>query len=496
VERQYVASRSDKMAVLHFARKISSWIMLYGQVLDVLSQHHPEYLALAWGSVKFILMVRISPALIDRHSSDSGKGVLSHETITTQICQALQDISDVLPRMELHLKLYPTERMQENMARLYAHMLLFLRQAVKWFSHNSARRVLSAVFQPFELKHKGLIDGIRTCAGAIDQEASASSKAEIRGSHIEVRRNGQRIADLDQKIDANHKGHEARLDLIDTKLDDIRVKIKEVTHRVTDVQGTVRDTRARVVDLQLNEVMSTLKPKTLPEEAFRKQRALVRRGTPWVDDNQETLEMIQKIGVWICKPETPLLVLQAGPRAQASARELAIELLDVLEPINQALVWHLSDTPGPEDGGPSRADILRSLIFQVLRAGQAQAGPAFESMDAAMFQALHSEAEWLQLLCLVLRQLPRCFMLVEADEGAGEMLSVLEDVVSQTRDAKLILKIMILPGNTDLSGSVKLGEQTAILTVQKPAPPPARLRRPRTRQNPRSLAWAGVKKRL
>lgn len=33
--------------------------MYYGGVLDALSQHHPEYVALAWGAVKFVLMVRI-----------------------------------------------------------------------------------------------------------------------------------------------------------------------------------------------------------------------------------------------------------------------------------------------------------------------------------------------------------------------------------------------------------------------------------------------------
>jgi hypothetical protein len=31
--------------------------MYYGPVFDMLSQHHPEYVALAWGSVKFVLMV-------------------------------------------------------------------------------------------------------------------------------------------------------------------------------------------------------------------------------------------------------------------------------------------------------------------------------------------------------------------------------------------------------------------------------------------------------
>ena len=38
-------------------RRISSWVMFYSQVLDVLSQHHPEYLALAWGATRFVLMV-------------------------------------------------------------------------------------------------------------------------------------------------------------------------------------------------------------------------------------------------------------------------------------------------------------------------------------------------------------------------------------------------------------------------------------------------------
>ena len=31
--------------------------MYYGKVLDMLAQHHPEYVALAWGTVKLVLTV-------------------------------------------------------------------------------------------------------------------------------------------------------------------------------------------------------------------------------------------------------------------------------------------------------------------------------------------------------------------------------------------------------------------------------------------------------
>ena len=48
---------SKEKNVQRWLRAFSARIMYYGQVLDVLSQHHPEYVALAWGTVKFVLMV-------------------------------------------------------------------------------------------------------------------------------------------------------------------------------------------------------------------------------------------------------------------------------------------------------------------------------------------------------------------------------------------------------------------------------------------------------
>lgn len=36
---------------------VSSRVLYYGHVLDVLSQHHPEYVSLAWGTMKFLFVV-------------------------------------------------------------------------------------------------------------------------------------------------------------------------------------------------------------------------------------------------------------------------------------------------------------------------------------------------------------------------------------------------------------------------------------------------------
>jgi hypothetical protein len=55
-EAAYSARRS-KGRCARLLRKLSSRIMHYSGVLDMLSQHHPEYVALAWGAVKLVLIV-------------------------------------------------------------------------------------------------------------------------------------------------------------------------------------------------------------------------------------------------------------------------------------------------------------------------------------------------------------------------------------------------------------------------------------------------------
>ena len=43
-------------------RSLSSFsarVKYYGAVMDVLAQHHPEYVSLAWGTLKFLFTVRL-----------------------------------------------------------------------------------------------------------------------------------------------------------------------------------------------------------------------------------------------------------------------------------------------------------------------------------------------------------------------------------------------------------------------------------------------------
>jgi len=39
--------------------KIATRVRFYGNIVDVLAQHHPEYVSLAWGAFKLLFVVRI-----------------------------------------------------------------------------------------------------------------------------------------------------------------------------------------------------------------------------------------------------------------------------------------------------------------------------------------------------------------------------------------------------------------------------------------------------
>jgi hypothetical protein len=50
IERKHTGMRQS-------LERLSLRIMYYGKVMDTLAQHHPEYVALVWGTMKFVMMV-------------------------------------------------------------------------------------------------------------------------------------------------------------------------------------------------------------------------------------------------------------------------------------------------------------------------------------------------------------------------------------------------------------------------------------------------------
>jgi hypothetical protein len=105
--------------------------MYYANIFDVLAQHHPEYVALAWGAMKFLFVA-----------------ILNHESAIANLAKALARIADALPRMKLATILYPTIRMMTVMEELYAHVIQFLIRAHDWYREGTFRHILHSITRP------------------------------------------------------------------------------------------------------------------------------------------------------------------------------------------------------------------------------------------------------------------------------------------------------------------------------------------------------------
>jgi hypothetical protein len=120
--------------------------------------------------------------------------------MVAELSKALTRIGEVLPRIQINLVLYRSKWMQDSVSRLYAHILLFLQSAVRWYNSGRAQRVVSSIFRPYPLVFREIVDQIKECTSNMDSISNTSSQAEIRGITWALQDHGIRLHESDQKL--------------------------------------------------------------------------------------------------------------------------------------------------------------------------------------------------------------------------------------------------------------------------------------------------------
>ena len=126
--------------------------------------------------------------------------MLNHAELVTELSKALTRIADVLPRVQLNGMLYDIPYMRVATSRLYAHIILFLQKAVKWYTMGPARRAISIVFKPYSLSYKDTVDQINICAESVNAIATSAARAETRGLTIELESQAEKLSETDVKL--------------------------------------------------------------------------------------------------------------------------------------------------------------------------------------------------------------------------------------------------------------------------------------------------------
>jgi hypothetical protein len=484
-KREYEAKGQKRRTVVQWLNKLSFGIRYYSKVLDTLAQHHPEYVALAWGAVKFVIMV--SPL-----SGDSTEltlcyqGIITHAELIEEFAKAMTLISDILAGVKLSSRLYQTEQMKETIARLYVHILLFFQQAVQWYTKSSAARALSSILKPFELGYQDTVDQIKLCAEAISNIAHGASQAELRDTHITV-----------QLIHGNLQGMQKKLRGIQLQLEDTESRMTSHIDQVLQVavanktineavQLNVTDMKPRIYDLQFSTIFNMLSPKLSAEAILKKHMSQGKRLRHiWNRSIRNSADILKVVDLWISAAGCSLLILRSGPRAHGITRDHIVGLINYFRNIPQGVFWTLSPI-GSCEHQPSTAGLLKSLIYQVISYDPNILLGFPENLSTLQFLDIRSENEWLDLLCLLISRLDKSVLIIEAEnlyhaslrkrEWTQEFLLMWKSIVDRVEATDSIVKVLVVTFDTN----IQLLQDVAhnfVVTVQQPRTIPPRLRR-------------------
>ena len=129
--------------------------------------------------------------------------VVEHEKTTNGLAKALTEIGDLLPQVQVTVKLYANDRVAFAVARLYESIMQFLVRAHEWFETGkmaSLKRVAQSVVSPFELRYSDILESIRYHSDVLKKLGVSGSQVEVRHVREVADKTNRDVADLSAKV--------------------------------------------------------------------------------------------------------------------------------------------------------------------------------------------------------------------------------------------------------------------------------------------------------
>lgn len=288
--------------------------------------------------------------------------------------------------------------MKEAVAQLYARILKLMQRAVRWYKKGPMARVLASVIKPYEFSFKDLVEEIDEYARRLDHHANAAAKAEQRELHLKVIEVLQ-IVTSRYPLGSNMHAFTAKKKSIDIQTVQDRVQLG-----VSDIQY------AHILDAVKVEPTPIDRLQQLESISHRRRRK--DRSQPPVQDPQ----LYNSLNRWANGQQSSLLIVQGSVQAILHAQTLAISVVNLLRMESYAVIWAFP-TRAEARGQTSTVGVqmLKYIVAQAMQLNPQMTAPATSSqLSVARFKTAQTEAEWLELLHVILGSLRRVFIVVDA----------------------------------------------------------------------------------
>ncbi|KAL0259214.1 hypothetical protein SLS55_006719 [Diplodia seriata] len=367
------AQKTEGSRVRKWLGGLSTRIMYYGQIIDVMAQHHPEYVSLAWGTLKFLFVKDVE--------ANDAKLVLNHEETTAELAKAVSRIADALPRVKLQLLTFETSWMKDAAESLYVEVINFLMRSLEWYEASPWKHAWNAFKNPYKLRFQDLRDKIDEKSRRMDEMANTLSHMKINEIHQVVMR-------LEGMVSAHHLVYQARFTGLGQSIHEVQV--------------------AQILDATKHSQFPN------PLESLRFCQAVRKRRVGQPGLNQATL--LPRLQEWSAASSSSIITIAGAGPTRFQTKDLATEMVDRIQAADKPVIWALKGRQSPSTNELAHIDLLKQLTSQVVQLNSKRmVSHVSANFNAPRVASAQSETDWLDVLREGLTGLSEVYLIVDME---------------------------------------------------------------------------------
>ncbi|KAF2451986.1 hypothetical protein P171DRAFT_401874 [Karstenula rhodostoma CBS 690.94] len=465
-------SKTSKL-IVSFSQRVA----YYGKVLDVMVQHHPEYVSLAWGSLKLVF-----------------GAVVEHERLGSTIVAALNDVGEALSRIDLAESLYPTDQMKSTIVALNCHIITFLCRALDWYESSSFSRAVQSIARPAALRYDDLIKEINKTLAQVTGLSVAGSQAEQRDMHEEMRIEQEsqrkfrslmqnRLDEMQHQLNAlvRQKSSEGDLKAVHSELRDLatlihaisgaqtsseRTILQELVVMKQDIQATQADISHQISDVQLNQALSIISSNCRIDHKVTYENSFLLRRVRLASSNKcAPFWNAPQLQLWDRSLSHSSIVLSSTFRDRLNVRDFYIGVIEQLLQSQVPVLWIIEQ----KNIKYTIFDVLKSLIAQALAKAASLNTDVLLSPRLRAFHSAHSVEDYTLLLVETLSQFDLIYIVADANAVSAETIEeyreVLWKVPRMLRERKQDTKVKIMLAGHGLSREPSGAERETTIRI-------------------------------
>ncbi|WAO88765.1 Hypothetical protein NCS54_00612700 [Fusarium falciforme] len=451
-------AKAESSKTRKWLQRFSETICHYSQVLDVFVQHHPEYVALAWGTMKLVFI-----------------SAVNHLETLELLSTSLLEVAQRLPRAKVLSMLYPTKEIRVAVERLFAAILEFLMMAHSWLNESKFRHIYHSFTRPHELRYKKLLERMANCTNEINEWADVGVRTEIRIMHTgfisqlekaitavqnstsdtEHRIEGltRAVSNLRDEVRQQHKlfMHNLEVSRSGTGTDQIIARI-EALHSIT-TSGQL-NTNQQLSELQLSQALNSFSQqfedpdRCFKQNLFFRNRRASGRGNP-ISTNEFWLS--PKLAKWSSGSSSSLAIIKGTFTLRSAIQDFGVNVIEALSTCTVSTLWALASSRKSRSSPTlTTTDLVKYLTYQALKLPGVVQTEKQMSWRYLQLQTARTLREWLTLFKHIIEGLGgQVYMIVdlsmagsllESVEGLNfiqEMSQVLSDVSEKEKGTKI-----------------------------------------------------------